>query len=262
MRLFETKSEKNTGDAAALLDALFREFKVVKGEVPSPYISPSGLNCPMDMAFKLKGIPTEDSKESFQSRQFADNGTDRHERIQAFLSTTPYWVDVAEYVKSKNLPLDIIEQQGHEVLLVSEEYRTRFRCDGMLLIDGEYYVLEIKTERGSATAKRTGPAEAHYLQGLTYTMLLDVDKIMWVYEGREYLEQKPFVQVITQKEKEYIKEYIKNIIANIDTPENLQDNERACRYSSYSNYKKMYLAEIKRKEMAKIWEREQNTPKK
>lgn len=262
MKLFETKSETNTGDAAALLEGLFREFKVVKGKVPSPYISPSGLNCPIDMAFKLQGIPTEDSKESFQSRQFADNGTDRHDRIQEFLSKTEYWVDVAEYVKEKNLPLTIVEQVGHEVLLVSEEYRVRFRCDGLLLINGEYYVLEIKTERGSQTAKRTGPAENHYLQGLTYTMLLDVNKIMWVYEGREYLEQKPFVQVVAEKEKDYIKEYIKNIIANVDTPENLPFDEKGCRYSSYTKYRKMYLAEIKRKEMAAIWEKAQNTLKK
>lgn len=262
MKLFETKSEKNTGDAAALLEGLFREFKVVKGKVPSPYISPSGLSCPIDMAFKLQGIPTEDSKESFQSRQFADNGTDRHDRIQEFLSKTPYWVDVAEYVKEKGLPLTIVEQVGHEVLLVSDEYRTRFRCDGILLIEGEYYVLEIKTERGSQTAKRTGPSENHYLQGLTYTMLLDVNKIMWVYEGREYLEQKPFVQVVAEKEKDYIKEYIKNIIANVDTPENLPFDKKGCRYSSYTKYRKMYLAEIKRKEMAAIWEKSQNTPKK
>lgn len=261
MRLFEVKTEKSTGDAAELLKELFTEFKVVKGSVPSPYISPSGLNCPMDMAFKLKGIPTEDTKESFQSRQFAVNGNDRHERIQEFLSETPYWVNVAEYVRSRNLPLTVVEEQGYEVLLVSEEYKTRFRCDGMLLIEGEYYVLEIKTERGSQNAKREGPDEEHYLQGLAYAMLLDVNKIMWVYEGREYLRQKPFVQEVTPQEKDYIKGYIKNIIANVNTPENLPFDKRACRYSPYNKYRKMYLAEIKRKEMAALWEKSQNTPK-
>lgn len=261
MRLFEDKTAKDTRDAAALLNELFREFEVVKGSVPSPYISPSGLKRPMDMAFKLKGIPTEDRMESFQSRQFAVNGRDRHKRIQEFLSGTPYWVNVVEYVRSRNLPLTIVEEQEYEVLLVSEEYKTRFKCDGMLLIEGEYYVLEIKTERGSQTKKRVGPDEEHYLQGLAYAMLLDVNKIMWVYEGREYLEQKPFVQVVTPQEKDYIKGYIKNIIANVDTPENLPFDEKAYRYSPYNKYRKMYLAEIKRKEMAALWEKSQNTPK-
>lgn len=247
MRFFEEKANRETEDAAVILDKLFKEFKEVKGTVPSPYISPSGLNCPMDMAFKLKGIPTDDTKESFQSRQFAVHGTDRHARIQEFLSETPYWVNVAEYVRSKNLPLTIVEEQGYEVLLVSEEYKTRFRCDGILLINGEYYVLEIKTEKGSQNAKRTGPAEEHYLQGLAYAMLLDVNKIMWIYEGRDQLQQKPFVQVITQKEKDYIKAYIKNIIANVDTPENLPYDKKSYRFSQYNEYRKKYFEELKKK---------------
>lgn len=262
MKLFETKSENNVGDAQALLEGLFREFKVVKGSVPSPYISPSGLGSPMDCAFKLQGIPTEDKKESFQSRQFAVNGNDRHDRIQDFLSKTEYWVDVEQYVKDKKLPLKIVEKQGNEVLLVSEEYRVRFRCDGILLINGEYYVLEIKTERGSVTVRRTGPDEKHYLQGVTYALLLDIGKIMWLYEGREYLEQKPFVQEVTKEDKEYVSDYIKNILANINTPENLPQPKGSNTYSSYKKYKKMYLAEIKRKEMAAIWEKSQTTPKK
>lgn len=256
MKLFEKIKESRGSDAAALLSALFTDFKVVKGGVPSPYISPSGLGCPMDMAFKLQGVPTEDSKESFQSRQFAENGNDRHERIQEFLSSTPYWVNVADYVKRKNLPLEIIEEQGHEVLLVSEEYRTRFRCDGILLIEGEYYVLEIKTERGSVTSRRKGPDEKHYLQGLAYTLLLDVDRIMWVYEGRDFLKQVPFVQEVTAKEKQFISDYIKNIIANINTPENLPHDEKACMYSVYKTHRKRYLAEIKRKEIESIWKKE------
>lgn len=260
-KFFEDSSAHRSIDAATMMDELFREFKVVPGSVPSPYISPSGLNCPMDCAFKLQGIPTEDTRESFQSRQFAENGSDRHERIQGFLSQTPYWVDVAAYIRERNLPLTIVEQQGHEVLLVSEDYRTRFKCDGMLLIDGEYYILEIKTERSSAFAKRTGPDEKHYLQGLAYSMLLDVGKIMWIYEGRDYLEQKPFVQEVTAEEKVWISDYIKNIIANINTPENLPLPKGGCKYSSYAKYRKMYLAEIKRKEMQKIWEA-QNSQKK
>lgn len=261
MKYFEEKTKKRKFDAAMLLDQTFRKFETVKGGVPSPYISPSGLNCPMDCAFKLQGVPTEDTQESFQTRQFAVHGNDRHERIQEFLSTTPYWVDVAEYVKERNLPLDIVAKQGNEVLLVSEEYRTRFRCDGILLIEGEYYVLEIKTERGHKTARRTGPDERHYLQGLAYAMLLDVNKIMWVYEGRDYLQQKPFVQEVSEQEKEEIAQYIKNIIANVDTPENLPVGAD-CRYSVYKKYRKMYLAEIKRKEMEKLWQAQRNSQKK
>ena len=101
MNYFEDKAKKQKFDAAMLLDQTFRKFETIKGGVPSPYISPSGLTCPMDCAFKLQGVPTEDVQESFQSKQFAVNGEDRHNRIQEFLQTTPYWVDVAEYVKRR-----------------------------------------------------------------------------------------------------------------------------------------------------------------
>ena len=148
------------------------------------------------------------------------------------------------------MPLDVISQQGNEVLLVSKEYRTRFRCDGMLLIEGEYYILEIKTERGQQAAKRTGPAEKHYLQGVAYAMLLDVKKIMWVYEGRDLFRAKAIRSRSKRRRKSKISLYIKNIIANVNTPENLPAGE-GCKYSAYNKYRKMYLAERKRKEMEK-----------
>lgn len=263
MKYFENQVERNGGnDASALIDALFREFKVIEGKEPSKFISPSSLNCPVSSAFKLQGVVTEQARESFQSKSFLDNGNDRHERIQEFLSNTEYWVDVEEFIAKKNLPLEILEKAGYEVLLYSEEYQSRFRCDGILLINGEYYILEIKTERGSVFAKRTGPDPKHYAQGVTYSLFFDVNKIMWVYEGREYLEQKPFVQIVAQAEKEQMSQYIKSIISNKGAPENLERNLSACRYCSYRNYCKMYFNEIKKKEMAKLWNKEQNLPRK
>jgi len=252
-KFFEDMIDNSSNDAVTLLDTLFREFHEVESKEPSKYISPSSLNCAVACAFKLQGMPVDPVKESFQSRQFAEHGTDRHERIQAFLSETPYWVDVAEYVKNKDLPLTVLAEQGHEVLLVSEEYRARFKCDGMLLINGEYYILEIKTERSSANARRTEPDKKHYMQGVAYALLLDVNKIMWLYEGRDQLEQKLFVQEVTSQEKERVSSYIKNILANVDAPENLPRNEAACRYCPYKKYCTMFFKELKRKEMEALW---------
>lgn len=261
-KLFENKiGRSGEGDsAAALLDALFREFKVIDSRTPSAYISPSSLNCPVACVFKLQGIEVPPEKQSFQSRSFAENGEDRHTRIQDFLSQTEYWVDVAEFIKKKNLPLVIVEKQEHEVLLVSEKYRTRFKCDGILLINGEYYILEIKTERGSVTVKRNEPDKKHYLQGVAYTMLFDIGKIMWCYEGRDYLEQRLFVQDVTSTEKEQVSTYLTAILENIEKPEALPRNESACRYCSYKKYCKMYFNEIKRKEMEALWGTGTNSP--
>ena len=249
MKLFEQDSKPQ--DAAALLLALFREFKEVpQGEV-SRAISPSGLNCQVACAWKLQGRPVPPEKESFQSRGFADNGEDRHKRIQEFLSQTEYWVDIEAYIAENKLPLQVVRHDGFEVLLWSEEYQCRFKCDGMLKIEGQYYILEIKTERQQANTYRTGPDEKHQKQGKTYTLLLGTDKILWVYEGRDFLEQKPFVQVVSKAEKKEMADYLKKIIANRDTPENLERNLKACGYCQYKAYCKMYFNELARKEFEK-----------
>lgn len=254
MKFFEDSSKsdpRGKDEIETMMYALFNQFKEVPKELPSKYLSPSSLNCPVAGAFKLQGAPVIPEKSSFRSRSFADNGNDRHNRIQEFLSETDMWVNIADYIKDKNLPLEIVEQQGHEVLLLSEHYKTRFRCDGMLLINGEYYILEIKTERGSVTASRTHPDEKHYKQGVTYTLLLDANNILWVYEGRDNLEQKPFVQVISKSEKANISNYISDIISNMETPEKLTRNLKACTYCPYKNYCKMYFNEIRKKEFQK-----------
>lgn len=238
-------------DATALITALFREFVVVEGKVGSPYISPSSLDCPVACAFKLTEMPVMDSTESFQSRSFADNGNDRHSRIQDFLSQTEYWVDVEQYVKEKNLPLTIVEKQGHEVLLLSEELRVRFRCDGMLLINGEYYVLEIKTERSSVNARRTSADPKHYSQGVTYATLLDTSRILWVYEGRDFLEQKVFAQDVSSSEKADIVSYIKYILENKDKPYLMERNTKACTYCGYKKYCKEYFKNAKKEGLIK-----------
>lgn len=246
MKLFE--DNRPPQDAAALLLALFREAKEIPSSVASQTISPSGLACQVACALKLQGIPTEPQMESFQSRCFTDNGEDRHKRIQEFLSQTPYWVDVAEYVKAKNLPLDIIRQDGFEVLLQHKVLPIRFKCDGMLFIEGVYYVLEIKTERGQANAFRTTYEPKHQKQGITYTYMLDTDRILWVYEGRELLEQKPFVQLVKKEEKQEIAKYLQEIVDNKDRIELLKNDEKSCAYCAYKKYCKAYFKEFKKKQ--------------
>lgn len=242
MRMFE-EPKPETGNAAALLSALFREFHDVPTGPVSQYISPSGLGCQVACAWKLVGAPTTPQKESFQSRCFADAGEDRHKRIQEFLSTTPYWVDIPQYIQEKGLNLEVIRQDGYETLLFSPEYQARFKCDGMLFIDGKYYVLEIKTERQAANNSRTEANEKHLKQGKAYTLIMHTDFIMWLYEGRDYLEQKPIVQYVSKEEKLAIDKYIKDIINNKEHPENLERDTKSCGYCLYKNYCKMYFKE-------------------
>ena len=311
MKMFE--DTRPPQDAAALVLALFREFETIDSYVQSQFISPSSLECQVACALKLQGIPTEPQKESFQSRCFADNGEDRHRRIQAFLSKTPYWVNVKDYVEANKLDIRVItneeriattraknletieklekkwqatalilsdeekaqkaadekriaelqewlaqpdefhvkkmyDDDPYETLLQHKTLPVRFKCDGMLLIEGNYYILEIKTERGQANAFRTSYDPKHQKQGVCYATLLATDRILWLYEGRELLEQKPFVQIVRKEEKQQMKQYLQQIVDNKDSIENLLKDEKGCAYCVYKKHCKAYFKELKKKE--------------
>lgn len=255
MKLFE--SNKAPMDVAQTIATLFKEFKPAELKARSQMISPSGLNCQVACAFKLTSAPMTPHKESFQSNCFAVNGGDRHKRLQAFLKETPYWVDVAEYIKEHAPELQIVEpEEGaevdeFEVMLYSPQHQARFKCDGLLLIEGHYYVLEIKTERQSANSCRTAASPAHEKQGVAYTLMLNTDRILWLYEGRDFFDQKLFVQIVTKEEQVELDEYIKEILFFKDTPEELKRNTKACTYCDYANYCKMYFRELKKEEIGR-----------
>lgn len=244
MQFFEEKGK--TLAPEVVLSSLFKEFKEVGNEQPSKTISPSCLNCQTCAALKLAGAPFAPSKESFQSRSFADAGTDRHARIQEFLSTTDYWIHIPTYIAKKKLPLEVLAEDGYEVLLWSEQYQTRFRCDGMLNIGGITYVLEIKTERQAMNSGRIAPNEKHLKQAYAYSLLLDCPDIMWLYEGRDLLEQKFIHQHITPEEKAYIKKYIEDIIKFKDDPSKLERDPNC--NTQFSAYCKMIHKEREKRE--------------
>ena len=246
MKYFEETADRGAFSPDALLLALFNELHGVDQEVRSKTISPSGLACQLSQAWKVLGVQPDKSAESFQSMSFAQCGEDRHARIQAFLSTTPYWVDVEQYVKDKKLDLEVLAKEGYEVLLYSPKYNVRFRCDGMLHIDDTYYVLEIKTERQVANDSRKEPADKHLKQGHTYALLMGVDWIMWVYEGRDYLTQKPIAQRISKDDKKAIERYLLDIVQLKDTPEALQTDKKACSGCEYKTFCREYFRMLKK----------------
>lgn len=306
MKFFE--DNKPPADAAALIFALLREFKEDKGYIPSRNLSPSGLGCKVSCAFKLQGVPTEPEMSSFQSRSFAENGEDRHARIQGFLSKTPYWVNVADYIKARpRLRLRVVtaedqvterrnyfetrvaalateykqhEQDGtldqwadadeyesakryldtpieqqikeveaqnkYETLLVHEKYPIRFKCDGILLIEGVYYILEIKTERQSVNNERTTHDPKHELQGISYATLLGTSRVLWLYEGRDHLEQKLFVQLVTEAQKQEWREYIQDILENVNTVHKLERTQKSCGYCNYKKHCRALFKQFKK----------------
>lgn len=194
-----------------------------KGEPTKPRLSPSGLGCPRSAAFKLMGSMQADSEETFESNLPADMGTFVHERVQRFLRNSEIWVDVEDYIKKfPELGIKINPIQKHEgetsLLFSGERMGKRvppfsFQCDGILNIDGEYYILEIKTETETAWQKREAPNPKHEMQGVAYSLLYGVRKILWLYASRESFgtHRKEYLQEVSESKISNLLDYVVNI---------------------------------------------------
>ena len=66
--------------------------------------------------------------------------------------------DADKFLAENKLPEDALFRDEFEVLLKHKTLPFRFKCDGILLIDGVYYILEIKTETDSVNNYRTSYA--------------------------------------------------------------------------------------------------------
>ena len=75
--------------------------------------------------------------------------------------------------------------------------------------------------------------------------MLDTENILWLYEGREMLQQKLFVQHVTKEDKQAMLEYLTQIVQNQQTIENLQRDEKACGFCPYKKYCKAYFKQLK-----------------
>lgn len=177
-------------------------------------LSPSSIGCQRAAAFKLSGAWGKEDEETYESGLAAAMGSFCHERIQKFLSQSDIWVDVKEFVdENPDLGLSVAKVQKHEgeISLTFSGIRKgekvsppfSFQCDGIVRIDGEYYIVEIKSETEAAWQKRQAPNPKHQEQGTGYSFLYGIKNILWVYVSREsfgvhrkvYLQNIPKVQI-------------------------------------------------------------------
>lgn len=175
--------------------------KVINGVIEkpamrsNPTLSPSGLGCQRAAAFKLSGALGRGESETYESNLAAEMGTFIHERIQKFMSVSPIWVDIKEYIKEHpdlNLMLSRVQKHAGEVSLTFDGKRGRlelppfsFQCDGIVNISGEYFIVEIKSESESAWQIRTAPNPKHTSQAVGYAFLYGIPRILWIYASRE-----------------------------------------------------------------------------
>jgi CRISPR/Cas system-associated exonuclease Cas4 (RecB family) len=245
----------------------FSESKMVgEGDIASKNLTPSHLHCPARMGFKLRGAPMMAEDRGFEARGYAEAGNSRHRAIQEFLIDLENieWIDPEVYVKEKNLPFEVYKSK--KVLAVSEKYNIpyteacsllgeyevnlvhktqplSFKLDGLIKYKGEYYIVEIKTV--GKKDLQDSPLDKHQWQGKTYSFLLKIPRVLWIYECRENFKIKTTVQVFEPEEQQQARNRLNHIILDKDDPHKLERDLSKCGFCRYKAIcAETYLASV------------------
>ncbi len=211
---------------------------------PSQTYKPSGMRCLRGMYYQIIGQEPDKSSSNYCMIGIAQSGTDRHVRIQDAVSAMKdngidcEYIDVAEYVKSRNLDyLDIIERKGNETKLYHKELNISFLCDGIIRYKGKYYIIEFKTETLYKWQSRTYVDSAHYDQAVAYSLALKLNDVLFIYICRDNCDMKAYMFTVTDEMRQALIDKIHlcdDYVNKNETPPKPTDiPKKACEYCAY-----------------------------
>jgi hypothetical protein len=97
------------------------------------------------------------------------------------------WIDVEDYLSELNPDYEYtVNKTEFETQVEIVSPPIRFSCDGLIKINGEYYLIEIKTADYSSFDSLTEPKPQHVEQAVGYATVLKVHKVLFVYQDRQY----------------------------------------------------------------------------
>lgn len=219
---------------------------------PTPTYKPSSLKCIRNMYFQRVEAEQDIKKINPSMVGVAESGSDRHERIQKYVQKmSKYgskfeWVKVSDYLKEHPVPhLQLLDEDEYETKLEHDILKLRFKCDGILKYDNEYYILEIKTESSYKWSNRMTIDEEHLPQGSAYSTLLNIDKVLFLYECRDICDWRVFVLEVTPEMRS---EYVLLPIARCEKyvqskevpPKPIIATKKFCRYCNYTKQCKIH----------------------
>lgn len=170
---------------------------------PSKTYKPSSLNCIRNMYYQLTGADLDSDEVSYMATNIANSGSDIHVRIQTAISRMKEfgidceYVDVAEFIRNRDLKLEVKEKSGMETKLYNPVLNMSFMTDGIIRYKNHYYVLEVKTETSYKFNQRTGVDSKHYNQAICYSLNFGLDEVIFLYINRDILSMKSYLFTVT-----------------------------------------------------------------
>lgn len=218
---------------------------------PSQTYKPSSMHCMRNMYYQVTGVQALETDSTYTLIGICNSGTDIHARIQQSVIDMKSngidceYVNVADFVRSRNLTdLDIVKEPNfehgdYETKLFNKKYNISFLCDGIIKYKSQYYVLELKTENSNKFMMRKGVDAKHYHQGTCYSLMFNLDKVIFVYINRDVLDMKSFMFEPTVNMKQEIIETIeqcnKYVSEGAVPPKSENMDSRVCTYCGYKS---------------------------
>ena len=176
-----------------------------------------------------------------QNTSISQSGIDRHIRIQNLLMNLDKfeYLDVEQYVKEHKIDdIEIIEKCGAETKCYSKKYNMKFMTDGILLDKEtkELYIFEFKTEISKKWNVRKEINNTHIAQATAYSLILNIDKIIFLYENRDTCMLKFYELNVTKQYKDRILYKIDKINNSVKNKEIIHiENNKHCTGCAYKS---------------------------
>lgn len=214
----------------------------------SPHYKPSSLNCARSMYFDITQASVDTAVNDYSGIRICETGSKSHECIQYYCTLLKKYgsgfeyYDVESYIHEKGIThLEVREKSGFETKLFDTRYNISFLCDGIIKYTNEFgdvrwYILEIKTESERTGIDRSSANPKHRRQSVSYSLSLEIEDIIWLYEERNFCVPKVFKTTVTDEERQdlvHLFEYVDDCVRDLTPPP--KSDECDCRYCCYKN---------------------------
>jgi CRISPR/Cas system-associated exonuclease Cas4 (RecB family) len=215
----------------------------------SKSFKPSSLHCARQNYFVKIDAPLDASLPDYSGQRICESGSSSHEAIQYYVSQMQShgkpckWVDVETYIKEKGLTyLEVRHKGKFETKLYDTRYDLSFLCDGIIWYKGKYYILEIKTETDSKGLYREEADAYHKNQSVCYSLSLQINDIMWVYEERNFCVPKTFHTVVTEEDRVKLIMFFEEVLQAVKElkPPQKCNSRKTCEYCGYKGVCRQY----------------------
>lgn len=224
-----------------------RTIQLERSELKSKTFAPSYFRCKRLNWFRLRGTEPDVVDKVDKSLEFsAKIGEACHAMIQSALMETDMWVDVESYIRSNTdtLPFGnqyLLNKKGYEYQIQIDNPPVKFACDGLLNIEGQMYLLEIKSCDRDTFESMTEPRPYHLDQVRCYCTLLGLSKVIFMYIDRVYGEVKCYEVAVTDTQKKDVLDTFNIVINSVEqniAPEGLPTGDRNCTSNMCPYFKK------------------------